>query len=266
MKTEDLGTKSGHSRVRGGTTEVFDDFEQEQELPELPDSLLRALVDCRDRQIQKARVAFGNRLAALLRYGEPSHDQGSKQQVEIVRKYYEMFLGLERQLDKDIAAAVRDDPVYPYLQAVKGVGPLMAAKLLAFIDFSRAPTVSALWRFCGYAAIDGKAERPRPGERLHYCRRLKTTCFLLGTQLLRARSPYARIYYKAREQYALERPQWTKGHRHLAAMRKMVKVFLAHLWFVGRTLYGLPTEPPYIIGRDGHSHEYRPEEFGWPAL
>jgi hypothetical protein len=43
----------------------------------------------------------------------------------------------------------------------------------------------------------------------------------------------------------------------------MIKVFLAHLWMTWRELEGLTTEPPYIIGRNGHQSIVQPDRFGW---
>ena len=55
---------------------------------------------------------------------------------------------------------------------------------------------------------------------------------------------------------------YTDGHLHKMAKRKMVKVLLAHIWLVWRTMEGLPTESPWIIGREGHSHIIPPPN--WP--
>jgi hypothetical protein len=223
---------------------------------------LRILVDCRG-QIQKERIAFGNRLFALVGSDGKWGDRGSGVQEEIIAECYELLLGLERKLDERIAAIVKDHPLYEHLSKIKGVGSLLAAELLAFVDISRAPTVSSLWRYAGYGVTDGKADRPVAGEKLKYNKRLKKVCYVIAVSFLRARSPYAQIYYEARERYEAERPDWPKARRHLAAMRKMIKVFLAHFWEVARLAEGLPVKRPYVFDRLGHVHEYRPEDFGW---
>jgi hypothetical protein len=106
--------------------------------------------------------------------------------------------------------------------------------------------------------------RPIEGWALDYNKRLKTTCYLVGSSFLKSRSPYRAVYDQAKEYYELNRPDWTKAHRHNAAMRKMIKMWLSHLWEVWRKLEGLPTREPYIIGREGHEHYHTPQEFGWP--
>lgn len=225
--------------------------------------VLRALADCRDRQIQKARIQFGNRLSALERGAD---DAAGSRQHEILTRWHERFQELEAELDGDIAELVREESIYEHLSAVKGIGPILAAKLISMIDIERATTVSALWRYAGYAVIDGERERPTKGEKLHYNKRLKTAVYLVGRQFLMCDSPYRRIYYTAKDKYETTRPDWTPKHRDLAARRRMVKVFLNHLWDRWRRLEGLPTRALYVQEHLGHDHVSRPEEFGWPEL
>lgn len=52
--------------------------------------------------------------------------------------------------------------------------------------------------------------------------------------------------------------------RHRMAMRKMVKLFLSHLWEVWRTVEGMDTRPPYPHEYLGHVTYYDPVDFGWP--
>ena len=222
---------------------------------------LRALVDLRDRTLQKSRIQFGNRISAI----ERGSDQADGATNELITRWQERFDALEAEADRDIAALVKDRPIVKAMTQVRGVGFLLAAKVVAMIDIERAATVSALWRYCGYAVMDGERERPTKGEKLHYNSRLKTTCYLVGTSFLRSNSPYRKIYDLAREYYAANRPDWTEGHRHNAAMRKMIKVWLAHLWVIWRTLEALPVRVLYVMEKLSHTHYRTPQEFGWPG-
>ena len=67
-------------------------------------------------------------------------------------------------------------PIWYWMTAIRGLGEGgLAAQLLAQIDdIGKFATISKLWRFCGLAVIDGKAERNRPGEKSHFNRRLKS--------------------------------------------------------------------------------------------
>lgn len=266
----------------------------------MSDELLRALVDLRDRQIQKARIQFGNRLSAL----ERQADNGQGQQIEIVQKWAVRFETLEKEIDADIADTVADYPIYEHMSAVKGVGPSLSAQIIAMVDIHRAPTVSALWRYAGYgmgkywrdasgdivAPLTGYkydkdteewrqvSPEPEPdwtcvtvrdrlvsGYRAPYNTRLKTTLWKLGGSFLKTGSSYRKEYKEAKEKYEQER-DWTKGHVHNAAQRAMVKLFLSHLWDRWRQLEGLPVREPYAHEYLDHSTLKRPEEYGWPAL
>jgi hypothetical protein len=224
---------------------------------------IRQLVDVRDRAIQKSRIQFDARLYAI----EEGEDQADEETIALLVRYKNRFRALEEELDADILEMVQQYEIYEHVSAVKGIGPTIAAKLIAMIDIDRAPHVSSLWRYSGLAVTNGKSDRPVKGEKLAYNKRLKTVCaFLIPRALLMAKSPYSELFYKAREFYSINRPEWTKDHVRRAANRKMVKIFMSHLWLRWRQLEGLPISAPYVHARLGHTHNYPPEDFGWPEL
>lgn len=226
---------------------------------EANDTVIRALVDLRDRTLQKSRVAFGLRISAVER-GADKMDAG---QQDILRYWHERFDELEADVDMQIRQVLKGNPIIESMTSVKGVGVGLAAKVYSMIDIEKCDTVSALWRYAGYAVIDGEREKPTKGEKLHYNNRLKTSCYLIGTSFLRSGSEYRKVYDDARDYYEANRPDWTKLHKHNASMRKMIKVWLAHLWEVWRTIEGLETRSLYVQERLGHNHITTPAEFGW---
>lgn len=224
----------------------------------MTDTTLRILTDLRGT-MQRERIAFGNRVGAL----ERADDTGDTESAALIARWYARFLDVEKAADEEIREAVKEHPVYEYICRVKGIGPLLAAQLVAQIDISRAPTVSALWRYAGYAVIDGERERPRKGEKLHYNARVKKVCYLIGSSFLKSNSPYRAVYDSGRAYYEANRPEWTKARQHMAAMRRMIKHFLSHLWQVWREVAGLPTRTPYVEERLGHEHITTPADYGW---
>jgi hypothetical protein len=255
--------------------------------------VLRALVDTRDRSIQKARIQFGNRVYAQ----NAGNDEAPEEVRRIAQYYWDKFGEIEEQLDKDIAqiVAVTEPEIYKQLIGLKGIGPMLAAKLMSLIDIERSNTISQLWRFaglaviarececvtendeglmtgkddcvkCGGSGVYGTREYAVKGQRISYSIRLKTVCWQIGTSFMKARAPYSQIYYNARLTYDQTRPHWKPIHRQKAALRKMEKVFLAHLWERWRTVRGLSVREPYVIGQLGHSTLYRPEDYGWPNI
>lgn len=249
--------------------------------------ILRPLIDLRDRAIQKNRIAFSHRVTAI----EQGRDEADAVTQDMLIRWRDRFIEMETELDKDIKEIAADIPIIYEMEKVKGVGFMLAAKVVSMIDIERCNTVSALWRFSGLGVISvcsecnalaiagqkvcseddcggqvvNKAERLRKGEKAHFNKRLKTYCWQLGTSFLKSNSPYRAIYDRGRDQYE-EREGWSDMRKHRAAMRKMIKTFLQHMWVRWRTLEGLPVNEPYIMGKNGHSHYIAGQEFGWPVV
>jgi len=150
-------------------------------------------------------------------------------------------------------------PIWEWLTAIKGLGAGgEAAKLVAQIDdIARFDTVSKLWRFAGYAVMDGKAEKNQAGEKSHYNRKLKSICYIIAKSFIyQNTSPYRDIYdaekAKQRELYPekmdsdkLDRKGkklylYSDAHIHNRAWRKMIKEFLRDVWLTWRRMEGLP--------------------------
>jgi len=102
-----------------------------------------------------------------------------------------------------------------------------------------------------------------------YDNRLKTTGYLIAyEQFVIQRTPlYSDFYYQAKDEYREKHPEpvngkYTKGHIDYMAKRKTCKLFLRHLWFVWRTLEGMPTNLPYAHAHLGHVDLIPPPN--WP--
>lgn len=225
--------------------------------------ILRQLVDTYE-QTQRMRIQLGNRRDALVRgVDEPPVDATFL--TEAPQKLYNRLRESEKELVHEMQHYVRQHPAWPWLTQVRGIGPTLGAKVLGLIgDISLAPTASALWRFAGYAVIDGERERLKKGEKSHYNRRLKTACYLIGMSFIKLKSPYRKIYDDAKVYYQGTHPEWTKIHIHRAAMRKMVKVFLAHLWYEWRAAEGMEARNLYVLEykkADGHTYYIDSKQF-----
>lgn len=182
-------------------------------------------------------------------------------------------------------------PVWDWMVGIRGIGAHTAAKILALIDDpGKFETISKLWRFSGYAVVDGQIDRASRGEKLHYNRRLKSELHLIAVHMVMSQTPmYVDVYYeeKARQQAMHPEPicskcgavgqqkgqSWhctqcaasgrallyTPDHLHNRAQRKMIKVFLSHLWLIWREQEGLPVSLPYVAAVLGHEHIILPE-------
>ncbi len=202
--------------------------------------------------MQRERIRMGNRKSAV--------DRGmSEIDPEITERYANRFLAVEEEAKADIAEAVKDHKMWDWMQRVKGIGPGLAGCLLAHIDIERAQTVSGLWKYAGQGVSDGVRDKPTKGEKLPYNAELKRICYLISSSFMKSDSPYREEYEEAKEFYQRTKTDWTAGHIHNAASRKMVKLFLSHLWEEWRTREGLSVRPPYalqVLNHDG----YKPAE------
>lgn len=110
-------------------------------------------------------------------------------------------------------------------------------------------------------------ERLVKGQSSHFDSRLKSLLFNVASCFMRATSPYKREYDRAKTFYTTRveegKATLTKGHIDMRARRRMIKLFLSHLWLRWRELEGLPTSQPYAHAHGGHVHIIAPEEFGW---
>ncbi len=96
-------------------------------------------------------------------------------------------------------------PVWDWITSIKGLkSGLLAAQLLAQIDdIALSPTIASLWRFCGYAVFDGKAEPKAsfkaPQDKVagkHYNMKLKGVCYNIAESFIKQQTPsYVDIYY-----------------------------------------------------------------------
>lgn len=163
-----------------------------------------------------------------------------------------------------------------WLGRVSGVGPAMAGVIISEIDIHRAPYVSSLWQYAGLGVeADGRGtskrsehlheitytnkegnEDTRKGIRFDPFLKTKLMGVLSGSFLRVKNSPY-RVFYDQYKHRIENNPKWmetTKGHRHNASLRFMIKQFLADLYDNWRKLEGLPATVRYQEAKLGHTH------------
>lgn len=225
---------------------------------------MRPFIDNR-QALQQERIRWALRLDAIER-GVDEHPGAAI--MTMYQSWHNEYLEKEREADNEIRAMAQDIAIIELMVSVKGVAFITAAKVIGYIDIERAPTVSALWRYAGFAVFDGKRERLKKGERAHFNTKLKTACMLVASSMMRSRSPYTDLYYSQKEKYEAD-PVWkdrVKAWIDLAARRRMIKMWLSHVWEVWRSTEGLPTRPPYAIEYLKHKHYKSPIDYGWAIV
>lgn len=170
-----------------------------------------------------------------------------------------------------------------------GIGPVIAAGLLAHIDIERAPTAGAIWRFAG---LDPTAVWEKGKKRPHNAK-LKVLCWKMGGSFVKFKSNPGCLYghiYEQRKLYEVERnenggnAEWAErslaertfrdkavkkvyesgklpdGRIDLRARRYAVKIFLAHYHEAAyRLRYKKLPPKPYVLEHvPGHVHAILP--------
>jgi hypothetical protein len=141
--------------------------------------------------LEKVRIANENRLRQLTRDTEDADGElrgfgldESHPDVARIAALVELLCGAEHQAELNLGRRMRAHPLYPWVQASKGVGVKQAARLLAAIgdpymrpeittsdgtvEPARPRRVSELWAFTGYHVIQVPAggqddDGPHPG-------------------------------------------------------------------------------------------------------
>lgn len=214
-----------------------------------------------------------------------SHLRKNQKEDKTTEELEEELKKLESFVDKIVADKIETHPAYHWFSRVKGIGKENIAKVVGLIDPVKAPHVSSLWKWAGLHVQDGKALKRERGKKLDYNSELRSMCWRLASSLMRARGKYYSYYIsqKKLETQKYENLGWTivpsnrlpkkagkkyepegiisLGHIDNRAKRKMIKLFLSHLWAVWREAVKLPVTKPYAMEKLGHNHYYDPWKF-----
>lgn len=210
-------------------------------------------------QVEKHRVAIG------LQIGQLKKD---KVNIKFLKEFFDRFFTLEKDIKKLIADTVAEHPMWSWLKKVDGIGPILAAALLANLDIRKAKHISSFWKYCGLAVTpEGTAERKTRGERIAFNPFLKSISWKIGESFVKIKGKYRKMYDTSKAFYQKKFPKkqqaldaagkprknaqggkimlYSKGHIHAMAKRRAVKRFLADFWTEWRTIEGLAVNPPY---------------------
>jgi hypothetical protein len=232
-------------------------------------------------QLQTFRIGAGNMIRPPS--GEPN---------QLLRYLFDSLAILERLIPRAMDIYTDGLIVGRWAKAQYGVGPVLAAGLVAHIDCARAPTAGAVWRFAG---LDPTCVWKK-GAKRPWNARLKVLCWKLGQSFWKFHARPGCVYgalaaaRKATESARNDAGEFAAvaaatladrkitspetraaytagrlpaGRLQRRAERYAAKLFLAHYWQVGRESLGLPVPRPYVLTHgDAHTHFLAPP--GWP--
>ena len=210
---------------------------------------------------------------------------GDRQPLEISTFAAEAFADIESQIAKAFDKLLTTR-VAQWIKAQRGIGPIIAAGLLAHIDITKAPTVGHIWRFAG---LDPTLKWAK-GQKRPFNAELKQICWHAGQCFLKQSNDpdcyYGRLY-RERKKIEIARNEAggnieraksfvvsagaTKAvNDKLAdgklpdfnidarARRYAVKIFLSHLHAVMFWDHYRKAPPkPFVIEHLGHVHELK---------
>jgi hypothetical protein len=195
----------------------------------------------------------------------------------------EKFSNLETVIKTSLGVYAYNDPLGKWALGQYGIGPVLAAGLLAHIDIAKAPTAGHVWSYAGL--VEGKERKA--GKKLEYNPDLKKLCWLIGQSFLkfykRPECFYGQIYLERKTYMLKENEAGRLAHRAAKALatknfsrdtetkktyesgklppahldadarRVAVKMFLSHYHEIGYELLHKTKPPvPYAIGILGH--------------
>lgn len=231
-------------------------------------------------QLQEHRIATGNQ----------ARSGGNN---PILLHYHKQLSELEKSLPSLLGKWADSQIIGKWAQTQVGIGPVMAAGLLAHIDVAKFPSVSHLWSFAGQnpEAIWGK------GQRRPWNAQLKVLCWKISDSMVKLKNNpncyYGHIYAHRKEievsrnengmfaeqaaavlekrkirdpktRAIYESGHLPPGHLDMRARRYAVKRFLSHYWVVGWEANhpGEKAPDPYVMTVLGHTDISRPPK--WP--
>lgn len=231
--------------------------------------------------MQDNRIRTDGQIRSMSETGEPN---------QVLQWLSNQNSTLEKQVARALDAYSGAHKAGIWAREQRGIGPVIAAGLLAHIDIHKAETAGNVW---SYAGLSSNPEKEwKKGQKRPFNAALKTLCWKIGESFVKVSghedAVYGRLYlerkaleiqkndngdFKDQAEAKLERfnigkttdayKAYSKGklppaHVHARAKRYAVKMFLSHFWEVWRGIEGLPTPAPYAIEHLGHAHKIKP--------
>lgn len=138
---------------------------------DISDREARYLVDAY-YTLQDHRIEAQNQVRALDASEEPN---------DVIKWLFGQHKVLEDQLSKALDTYSGANEAGAWARSITGVGPIIAAGLLAHIDITKAPTVGHIWRFAG---LDPTVQWNK-GEKRPWNAALKVLCFKVGESFVK---------------------------------------------------------------------------------
>jgi hypothetical protein len=146
-------------------------------------------------------------------------------------------LGHERKRwEKNIQALAKSLPVWPWVEATRGFGPLSFGQVIAETgDLSLYANPAKVWKRMGLAVIEGRAQRrvtdKALAEAMGFNPRRRRLMYIVADNLVKLNKDGYRSLYDERKLHEVtQHPELSRMHIHRRAGRYMAKRLLRDLW------------------------------------
>src|SRR3954447_11936130 len=134
-----------------------------------------------------------------------ARSMGKDEEPHLTLSFFQAQMAtLERQVRSVLDTWTTTDSLGTWAKSITGIGPVIAAGLLAHIDIEKAPTVGHIWRFAG---LDPTVTWGK-GQKRPWNADLKTLCWKIGDSFVKFSGHedgyYGRIY-RERKEYEINR-------------------------------------------------------------
>lgn len=240
---------------------------------------LKAIIDQRN-QVMKLNQKIQNQIMAFKRNTDNDPDGSTMAYLqEAAQQFKKDMDDMDKELTRFVKRMAKVDRLMEVALAVPSCGPVTVAYMRAYIDIEKARHASSLWSYCGLHKASH--ERYTKGEAGGGNKTLRCKLFTFADSQMKGRGPYRVIYDQVKDRLKVSqkvvKTRNTKGnlvevpwsetkacHVHGAALRAVMKHFLADYWFVARELAGLENGPCYAEAQLGGNHKtVNPRERGW---
>ena len=212
----------------------------------LSDAEVRYLVDLY-YQMQSVRIGTGNQISSMSKHDEP---------VAVIGWANDNMRTIEDEIKTALDIYTDNDPtgMGSWAKAHHGIGPCIAAGLLAHIDISKVKTVGGIWRFAG---LD-PTSKWEPHTKRPWNAALKTLCFKLGESFVKFqdKSGYGKLFVKRKAEEWARNLKGEFSEQAKARSAQVGKGTQAYKWYAGKLSPGIVrnlldqglTEKLYMIG------------------
>jgi hypothetical protein len=190
-------------------------------------------------QMQDYRISTSNQARSM----------GKDEEPHLTLSFFQTQMAtLERQVRTVLDTWTDTDPLGTWAKSITGIGPVIAAGLLAHIDIEKAPTVGHIWR---YAGLDPTVSWGK-GEKRPWNASLKVICWKAGESFVKVSNNDKDVYghfYAQRKVFEDERnnqvysvePHMVKGAMsdpnkgaYIVRDDEMISAYLVEgTWYVG---------------------------------